>query len=346
MLGVIARCDDTGLGNQTRSYVQMLRPERIMVVDSTPFSKNSQHFEWYDGFMVQPTKGWPTNLESSRFIRGLTHVLTAETAYNYKVYELARLYKTKVFTAPNWEFLDHINDRRLPKPHMWLMPSYWHLEDMKALYPNTVYLPPPVIMANFKDARMTNIQRNSYRRFVHVMGKVATHDRNGTFDLIDSLKYSTAQFELVIRSQNPIPEYMELAKDDRIRFDIGNVADPQDMYKNFDAMIIPRRYGGLCLPMNEALASGLPVIMPDISPNNKVLPDEWLVPAEKTHDFMARTKIDVYRSDIISLGKKLDFFAEMDNDALQDRKLQAYDIAMNNYSSETLKPQYEKVMGL
>ena len=29
---------------------------------------------------------------------------------------------------------------------------------------------------------------------------------------------------------------------------------------------MPRRYGGLCLPMNEALTSGLPVIMSNQSP--------------------------------------------------------------------------------
>lgn len=37
-------------------------------------------------------------------------------------------------------------------------------------------------------------------------------------------------------------------------------------------MILPRKYAGLCLPMNEALMSGLPVIMTDIEPNNVILP--------------------------------------------------------------------------
>jgi DNA polymerase I-like protein with 3'-5' exonuclease and polymerase domains len=33
--------------------------------------------------------------------------------------------------------------------------------------------------------------------------------------------------------------------------------------------------------MNEALLSGLPVIMTDVSPNNTILPPEWLVEATK-----------------------------------------------------------------
>jgi hypothetical protein len=34
----------------------------------------------------------------------------------------------------------------------------------------------------------------------------------------------------------------------------------------------------LCLPMNEALTSGLPVIMSNVSPTDAILPQEWLVP--------------------------------------------------------------------
>lgn len=347
VVGVIARCDDTGLGNQSRALVKMLKPDRILVIDSTPFTNHyDQHFEWYDGFMVQQTRGWPTNLDVARFMRGLTHVISAETVYNPKVYEIARLHKTKVFTQLNWEFLDHLKDPRMPQPYKWLMPSYWFLDEMKQRFPNTVYLPPPIVISEFKDSRMKNLNHTGRRRFLHIMGKVATHDRNGTYDLLDALKYSTSDFELVIRSQYGVPEYIEATKDPRVSFEMGNIPDQTSMYGGFDAMIMPRRYGGLCLPMNEALACALPVIMTDISPNNKALPENWLVPATKTHDFMARTKIDVYRSDIIKLGKKLDWLAEVDDDTMNNLKLEAYEIAIDNYSSEVLKPQYQKVMEL
>ena len=32
-LGIIARCDNTGLGNQTRELVKMLNPSKVMVID-------------------------------------------------------------------------------------------------------------------------------------------------------------------------------------------------------------------------------------------------------------------------------------------------------------------------
>ena len=42
-LGIIARSDNTGLGNQTRDLVTMLNPDSIMLVNSLNFNKNKQN---------------------------------------------------------------------------------------------------------------------------------------------------------------------------------------------------------------------------------------------------------------------------------------------------------------
>lgn len=346
-LGIIVRSDlGSGLQSQTYSLTRLLKPSRVMIVNSTSFNGNDQHDYLYDGFEVQKTMGWPTNLECARFMKGLTHVLTSETAYNPKIYDLARLHGVKVFTQPNWEFLDHINNRRMLGPSKWLMPSLWKNEDMRLLFSNVEYLPPPIFMNDFKKARDKNLSRSGKKRFVHIMGKAASHDRNGTFDLIDALKYSTSSFDLVIKSQFEVPEYTSLVNDQRVSFDIQNVEDPEDLYKGFDAMIMPRRYGGLCLPMNEALSSALPVIMPDISPNNLILPKDWLVPASVDGSFMARTRIEIHKSDHIFLGKLLDRLCIIEDRELEINKLRAYEIAYDNYSSDLLRDRYKKVMDL
>ena len=49
-LGIIARSDNTGLGNQTRDLVAMLNPHRIMLVNSMNFNRNKQHPEWYKDY--------------------------------------------------------------------------------------------------------------------------------------------------------------------------------------------------------------------------------------------------------------------------------------------------------
>ena len=39
-LGIIARSDNTGLGNQTRELVKMLNPDKILLIDSKHFNGN------------------------------------------------------------------------------------------------------------------------------------------------------------------------------------------------------------------------------------------------------------------------------------------------------------------
>ena len=41
-LGIIARSDNTGLGNQTKELVDMLKPDKVMLINSQPFNKNKQ----------------------------------------------------------------------------------------------------------------------------------------------------------------------------------------------------------------------------------------------------------------------------------------------------------------
>ena len=60
-------------------------------------------------------------------------------------------------------------------------------------------------------------------------------------------------------------------------------------------MIMPRRYGGLCLPLAEAMTSGLPVFRSSVSPNNE-LPADWLIPGE----FRYRREVKKVRRSAIS----------------------------------------------
>lgn len=345
-LGMIVRMDDTGLGNQTKALCDMLKPDRIMVVDSTSFNGNTQHLDWYDGYEGIVTKGWPNEQECAKFMMNLTHLVTAETVYNNHVFWLARRYKTKVFIQPNWEFLDHLI-RTYPEPYMWLMPSYWHLDDMKRKFRNTVYLPPPINLERYNHASYLNIGRvQPKKRFLHVVGKHATHDRNGTLDLLLALKQSTADYELVIKTQTEFDGIEGFKDDSRVTIDVSNTPDQTKLYEDFDAVIMPRRYAGLCLPMNEALSSSLPVIMPNIEPNNKVLPHNWLVEADKTAQFTARVLIDVYTCRAADLAAKIDEFANMTNTELYTEKEKAFEIAKREYSQETLLPKYKQVLGI
>lgn len=336
-LGIVARMDlGSGLQSQTYNLVRMLKPDKVLLIDSTPFNGAKQHPELYDGFDVDKVWGFP-NIEQYRtWLNGLTHVLTAETFYNERVINYCLRRGIKTFIQPNYEFMDSMINPITP-PTKYLMPSYWMLEEVQRQYLDTIYLPPPLFPNDFKEARKVNLNRSGPRRFLHIVGKWASKDRNGTKSLMEALQYTKEDFELVIRSQQPLEFWSE---DPRITMDIGNKHDQNDLYRDFDAMIIPRRYGGLCLPMNEALMAGLPVIMTDITPNNRVLPQRWLVPA-KVHDkLLTRMVLDVYNADPQKLARKIDWLCDTD---IAEEKLAAFDIGMS-YSADELKSKYMEAM--
>jgi hypothetical protein len=64
--------------------------------------------------------------------------------------------------------------------------------------------------------------------------------------------------------------------------------------------------------MNEALISALPVFMTNISPNNKVLPNDWLFNSTKIDQLQTRTMLDVYDGDAKMLGKLVDDYYDLD----------------------------------
>jgi glycosyltransferase involved in cell wall biosynthesis len=313
----------------------MLKPDRVVVVNSTGFSKNkTQHWEWYDNFTGYRVDGFPSNREVKVFLRDITHVFMVENPLNFFLLEYAKKNNIKVFIQTNPEFCDHLN-QDLPLPHRFLMPSKWMLEEFKQRFGVVTYLPPPINPQEFAEARNVNFNREGKPKFLHVVGTLAAHDRNGTLDLLASLPKTQASFELVIRSQHPLPEEYMTA-DHRVKYIIEN-SPLEEVYKDYDAVLLPRRYGGLSLVCNEALMSGLPVIMPDISPN-EFLPKEWLVPATKKGSFFARTHVDIYQSDF---SEKIDWLCQQDFNAL---KSQAFDIGYTNFSEQLLKPKYEALL--
>ena len=340
-LGIIARSDNTGLGNQTKELVDMLNPDKVLLINSAPFNKNKQHPEWYQKYNCQHVRGFPKTHDIQTFLKDIDSVLTCETFYGSTFIPMAKKRGIKTFLQYNYEFLDHLQNPTLDLPSVLLAPSLWGFEAVLEAFGDkteVVHLPPPTSPSLFAEAKTNNISKD-HKRLLHVGGKAAHMDRNGTNTIIDMLKYSKADYEIVIKSQSELDIN---TKDSRLSIDTSNPENRQDLYSGFDAMVLPRRYAGLCLPMNEALLSGLPVFMTDVSPNNKVLPKEWLVPSQKINQFKARTEIDVYEADPKMLAKLIDDYVNSSNKA--DQKQKAFDIGYNNFSVDVLKDRYIDIL--
>lgn len=341
-LGIIARSDNTGLGNQTRNIVNMLKPDKILLIDSRPFNENRQHPEWYAGYPCITTKGgFASREEVAEFLADLDVVFTCESFYSNLFLALAEKRNVKTINQYNYEFLDLVKDPNQRMPTMLLSPSIWNINHVVDIVQGNAmvgHLPPPIDPDNFAAPRESNMSK-THNRILHIAGKFASKDRNGTSTVIDMLQYSTANYELVIKSQTPIETD---CRDPRLILDISNTESSVNLYDGFDAMVLPRRYAGLCLPMNESLMSGLPVFMTDISPNNFVLPEEWLVESDKIDKLMTRMWLDVYGANPKKLANLIDNYVES-NDK-QNQKKKAYEIALQHFDMNMLKDKYLDVI--
>lgn len=341
-LGIVVFSNHSGLGNQSLRLTQMIKPERIMHVDFAKLSKNKkQHPEWYQGFQGVTVEGFPSNHQCDVFLSGLTHLFVLENPLNWHLIKEAKRRGIKTYVHCNYEFCDNLKYVNLPTPDYFIMPSYWKIKEMQQKFgeDKVVYLPPPIDPNDFKEAREKNFKRHGTLRLLHIVGTLAAEDRNGTLDLLAALKETTAQFVLTIKSQHPLDAHY-MVNDPRVKYVFGSVEDTQELYTDFDAMILPRRFGGLCLPMDEALMSGIPVIMPAISPNTELLPAKWLVPAVGWKQLMTRTMIDVYRTTPKQIAHKIDEMTEWD---WEKEKTDAFDLAYETFRPAYLENEYNKL---
>jgi hypothetical protein len=328
-LGLLARADNTGLGYQTRSYYKWLKPEKTILIDLSPLNGNDQHYEWYENPVI--VRGIPQNHQLRDLLTGIDVLLTAETPYNLNLYAVAKEMGVKTVCVENPEFYDHIKYPDYEMPDLIILPSNW-LEKEITLHARSkgtkvVQLHHPV------DREDIPFRLRTTKKFIHIAGKPAANDRNGTWDFMQVCP------DGVVTTQNN-----DLARQIRMRYRhcnvFTNIADYKTLYDMGDILVLPRKYGGNCLPLNEALAAGMPVIMPDIVPNNNLLPKEWLVPAYVAGSFEPRTRVDIYQTNLQSLATKIDWFKNCD---IQVESEKANKLA-DTISWTTMLPKYREVL--
>lgn len=323
-IGTLAYSTSTGLGYQVKSYIKHLPVTKIMNVDLSGHNGMVQN-NWYPG--AYNVVGYPSDDQIREFLTDIDVMLFAETPLNYNFYTIARERGIKTANVINWEFFDHLVKPELPLPDLIIMPSTWHLQEAiqfgKQMGVQVIQLHHPVDREEipFRE-RHSNIP-------MHLAGKPAYNDRNGTWDFLQACPTGT-----VVTQSSDLG--WQIANRYRASTVHTNIVNNNQIYSFGDIMVLPRKYGGNCLPLNEALSSGMPVIMPDIEPNNDILPAEWLVPAIKTDTFTPRTVVDIYTCNTDALRLKIYELQSQDIKELSKRA----SIIADGISWETLRPAY------
>jgi glycosyltransferase involved in cell wall biosynthesis len=351
-LGLIARADMSGLAVQTYEFYAHMHPDKVMVIDVSQFYDEGENCNKRTDLGRYPNadiivKGWEPSIDQfENFLEGLDAVYTAETPYGWDLVRLAKQRGIRTYIAINPEFCQHLVIPTLIKPTLLMNPTSWMHDRLPEPKQIVAFPVAPERFPRKSRHPLAFDKQIPAKNFLHVIGRPAAYDRNGTLELLRALQYvknpinlklSCLQAGYVIDAIRPV----EIPDHVKIEIDEMQPHDYWDIYADQDVLIMPRRWGGMSLPIQEAMASGMPVIMSSSDVYSKQVSDDWVVQSHYTARFQARTSIDVFGVDVRELAECIDWFAS-DKEAMLDGYSYACQWS-DLHSWQALKPLYEDV---
>jgi glycosyltransferase involved in cell wall biosynthesis len=246
MTGTVCYATEQGLGIETRAFIEHGVIDKIHVL---PHPVYENHPEWYPTQQVESV---------TELLDSCDRLFFMESMYGLRF--LA--YRQRTILVTHYEFT---------KPE---------------LRPDVFVAPSDEDLVHFPDAVRLNIpveQRWRLRRraetFVHNAGHGGVNGRNGTQELLAAMAFVRSPIKLIVRLQ-PKAHFEIQSNDPRVEVRIGSVPY-EALFDEGDVFVMPDKFGGSFLSMQEAFAAGMPVIASD-RPNNQWLPRELLIPV---HDY-------------------------------------------------------------
>lgn len=305
-IGLIARSEDRGLGNLTWEWAQHMRPERVLVVE--PNHSIAQRPERYPGATrVRWDHHGTAELEEGvvrEWIAGLDVIYSAETFYDWRICDWARTAGARTVCHVMPEYYRHgQTGEPLERPDAWWIPTRWRINQLPA---NATVVPVPIATERYAIRGTRN--EEPVPRWLHIAGARAAADRNGTRTVLGALPYMLRDHEVRITSQDQLPRWRAR---ERVKVTIGEpAAEYWDLYGDADALVLPRRYAGLSLPVLEAMGAGLAIVMTDVEPQRS----EWpIIPVDGVMRGTIQTAAGHLRLaevPVRTLAAKLDWLAD------------------------------------
>jgi hypothetical protein len=339
-LGLIARADDRGLGIQSWELYRHLQPAKVLIADLSHRVHYPIYPERFPGALISRFEGDELDSEIiHQFLHDLDVVLTCETPYDYRIYDIARRRGIRTACQFNYEFFKYLEVPSLPKPDLFIAPSTWHLERLRRY--EHVLLP---LGVDRERCRFRHRKRADV--FLHPGGHRAWGDRNGTEIVRKSLRYIKAPVTVRIRTQSRLASDPHIPKrTDSARVEVIHATESNywDVYDG-DVLVLPRRYGGQCLPLNEALSCGLVPVMPDIAPQSEFLPPECLIRARVVGPFRTQAgSVTRYAVRPVDLGYRLrELYEEPEIVSTLSKWADGY---AETISWETMRSRWLEVLG-
>jgi len=262
-IGMICRSDSVGLGTLSWEFARHLKPHKVLMIHN---DLHLSHPYRFDGLDVRDgNKMSPMDLDW--FLKDIDVFFTIETPYNWNIIKECRKRGIKTVLYTMFEMTQD------PIPlgfDLYICPSKLDMKYFPA--ENSVFLPPPVATD-----RLLWTRRERANHFTHIGSHGGVGLRKGTPLLLEAMKYVKSDIKLTIFTWKPFFK----SDDPRVIIEVVNFKNYWQAYREGDCMIYMQGANGICLPIIEAMASGMAVITTDLYPFNEYMPKELLVKPDK-----------------------------------------------------------------
>jgi glycosyltransferase involved in cell wall biosynthesis len=265
---VLAHKDDSGFGRQAADLKAILGLGYHLVVPSEKLEDHPLD-QQADRWLPVETSDNDV-LAALRDIEGL--IFFERHSWHPRIVSLAKQAGVKLICVPNWEWFRG-TDNLWKEIDLFVCHSRFTLSWMHHYgFRNAIALPLALDINRFQERKITG----QAKTFVHNAGIVDIQDRKATKDTIKAfMKLKREDIQLIVRMQNKVdlPPY-----DQRVKIEVGNLANPADLYKTGEVAIQPSKMEGNGFMVLEPFACGMPVITLDYPPMNEyILQKEMLV---------------------------------------------------------------------
>ena len=330
-LGLILRAGSGGLSTISRDFAKHYPDAKKLVIDTGMKGDLCDGSRFPDATVHKGMRMQSQLIE--QWLNGIDTLLTFETPYTWELFDICRKRGIKTILCAMYEYLNPFDIKAHPVDLIW-QPVRWYMEAMRAWGIPVAFVPMPVDREVFKFKQ----HKQAAVGLINLGHWNIDEDRNGTGTILAALPLIRSRnLRLIIHSQHPFE-----CDDPRVTVISGDVPHPIDNYAAGDFLIYPRRYAGLSLPMNEALSCGLPVLMTDMKPQNRILPRHWLIPVSNIRQWKLRNVIDLATINPLALAQKID--AWVNRDIARDSEL-AGEIA-ESFSWPVVKPALDAMIEL
>lgn len=333
-IALIARFDNSGLGTLSWEFSQHLKPyiSRILLVQNGVYQTFPERYAEFETRTIKPQSSF-TKQDEDWLLEKVDILLSFETFYSWSIITRCRARKIKSVLITMYE----MTPDRLPLcPDVFLCPSRLDFEYFKTKLPkNSYYLPIPV-----NTEKLVWRKREKAETFIHTASHGGVAGRKGTGLLLNAMKHVKSDIKLTIYTWQPI---LASNKDPRIEIKLQNFKNYWQIWQNGDILVYPQDYNGICLPIVEAMASGLGVITTDIYPFNEYFPRELMfkpVSYYKTRCHLGLIEVEAAKIRPEDIAEKIDEWAHQDISQFSEYGRQW---AVEN-SWEKLSPKYVKLL--